>query len=153
MKAVSLYQPYASLMAVGEKQYETRSWPTKHRGPIAIHATIGFPRWCRENCERFPFDRALAEHDLDLADLVGLCSHIVAVVNVVDCVETHGRAPTTEVGCGAYEFYFGDYSKGRWAWITSSVTRLERPVRVARGWQGIWNVQPDNVAEIEDQLR
>lgn len=38
MKAITVRQPWVSLIASGDKKYETRSWPTKHRGPIAIHA-------------------------------------------------------------------------------------------------------------------
>ena len=38
MKAITIHQPWASLIACGEKQIETRRWPTKYRGPIAIHA-------------------------------------------------------------------------------------------------------------------
>lgn len=43
MKALTIWQPWASLIACGAKQYETRSWPTKYRGPIAIHAAIKDP--------------------------------------------------------------------------------------------------------------
>jgi activating signal cointegrator 1 len=38
MKAISIWQPWASLIAIGAKKYETRSWETSYRGPIAIHA-------------------------------------------------------------------------------------------------------------------
>ena len=38
MKALTLWQPWASLIAVGAKTIETRSWSTKYRGPLAIHA-------------------------------------------------------------------------------------------------------------------
>lgn len=38
VKALSLWQPWASLIAIGAKRIETRSWATKHRGPLAIHA-------------------------------------------------------------------------------------------------------------------
>lgn len=38
MKAITIWQPWASLLAMGIKQYETRSWATSYRGPIAIHA-------------------------------------------------------------------------------------------------------------------
>ena len=40
MKAVTLYQPYASLVAIGAKKFETRSWKTSYRGPLAIHAGV-----------------------------------------------------------------------------------------------------------------
>ncbi len=38
MRALSLHQPWASLIAEGVKTIETRSWATKYRGPLAIHA-------------------------------------------------------------------------------------------------------------------
>ena len=38
MKAITILQPYASLIVAGAKQYETRSWDTPYRGIIAIHA-------------------------------------------------------------------------------------------------------------------
>lgn len=38
MKALTLWQPWAQLVAIGAKKIETRSWATKYRGPIAIHA-------------------------------------------------------------------------------------------------------------------
>lgn len=38
MKALTLWQPWASLVALGVKRIETRSWSTRYRGRIAIHA-------------------------------------------------------------------------------------------------------------------
>ena len=38
MKAITLWQPWASLIAVGAKTIETRGWATNYRGPLAIHA-------------------------------------------------------------------------------------------------------------------
>jgi hypothetical protein len=35
---LTLHQPWASLIALGVKTIETRSWSTKYRGPLAIHA-------------------------------------------------------------------------------------------------------------------
>ncbi len=42
MKALTLTQPWAHLVAVGAKRVETRSWPTPYRGPLAIHAAQGW---------------------------------------------------------------------------------------------------------------
>lgn len=44
MKAITIWQPWASLISCGIKKYETRSWPTKYRGPIAIHAAAKNPQ-------------------------------------------------------------------------------------------------------------
>src|SRR5581483_12167599 len=40
-KVLTLTQPWATLVAIGAKQIETRSWPTKYRGPLLIHAGAG----------------------------------------------------------------------------------------------------------------
>lgn len=58
MKALTLWQPWASLVALGVKTIETRSWSTSYRGPLAIHAaktTRGIddlPGDCEGNEER-----------------------------------------------------------------------------------------------------
>jgi hypothetical protein len=36
MKAISIKQPWASLIAAGIKTLEIRQWPTDHRGPLLI---------------------------------------------------------------------------------------------------------------------
>ena len=48
MRAISLWQPWATAIAVGVKQIETRHWKTDYRGPIAIHAA---KRWTRDERE------------------------------------------------------------------------------------------------------
>ena len=40
-KALTIAQPWATLVAIGAKQIETRSWQTNYRGDIAIHAGKG----------------------------------------------------------------------------------------------------------------
>ena len=43
MNAITQPQPYASLIAVGAKTIETRSWSTSYRGPLVIHAGAAPP--------------------------------------------------------------------------------------------------------------
>ena len=40
-KTLTIAQPWATLVAIGAKQIETRSWQTNYRGDIAIHAGKG----------------------------------------------------------------------------------------------------------------
>lgn len=61
MKALSLTQPWASLIAIGAKRVETRSWSTNHRGPVAIHAAKGFPKFARDLVWAEPFQGRLRE--------------------------------------------------------------------------------------------
>ncbi|MEY2355573.1 ASCH domain-containing protein [Lysinibacillus capsici] len=66
MKAITIKQPWATLIALGEKRFETRSWQTKYRIPIAIHAGKTMDM---EYCEYLPIKRALQKHGIDNADL------------------------------------------------------------------------------------
>jgi len=45
MKAFTIYQPWASLLACGAMTYETHTWPTYYRGLVAIHAAEKEPQW------------------------------------------------------------------------------------------------------------
>lgn len=47
MKALTLWQPWASLVALGIKTIETRSWGTRYRGPLVIHAGAAVPNVAR----------------------------------------------------------------------------------------------------------
>lgn len=50
VKALTISQPFAKLIADGEKFVENRGWPTHYRGRLAIHAGLGTQ--CRQGCER-----------------------------------------------------------------------------------------------------
>jgi len=63
MKAISLHQPWASMIAEGEKTIETRNWATKYRGPLLICSTFE-PVVEDENGLRLPRGKALAVCDL-----------------------------------------------------------------------------------------
>ncbi len=39
MKVLSMIQPWASLFVLRENEFETRSWKTNYRGPLAIHTS------------------------------------------------------------------------------------------------------------------
>ena len=45
MKALTLTQPWASLVERQAKRVETRSFYVSYRGPLVIHAAKGYPKW------------------------------------------------------------------------------------------------------------
>jgi hypothetical protein len=58
MKALTLIQPWASLVAIGAKRVETRGWRTSYRGPLAIasRASSDYRRLAVTRCpQRFRF--------------------------------------------------------------------------------------------------
>src|SRR6266850_2664278 len=109
MKAISLTQPWAALVAIGAKRYETRSWRTEFRDRLIIHASKGFPRWARECCEEPVFKEALAQAGYDRWQSLPVGA-ILGSVWLLDCV------PTESVQVDDREREFGDYEPGRWAW-------------------------------------
>lgn len=127
MKCLSLTQPYASLIALGHKRVETRDWRVSYRGPIAIHASKGFPKWAQE------FAMEQWSHGL-LPGPLGLpLGAVVATANLV-------RIEKTEVLSTALsdkELYFGDYGPCRYGWMLEDVKPLPVPIP-ARGMLGLW---------------
>ncbi len=137
MKAISLWQPWASAIAVGAKTIETRSWPTSYTGPIAIHAAqkrtaeLGaiFEDLLQVDEIRFRFEDAL---DLDFDCLP--FGAIIATATLVKCVPTDSIPVLTEA-----EQALGDFSPGRFGWYLADIKRLPRVVP-CRGGQRLFNV-------------
>jgi hypothetical protein len=151
MRAISLTQPWASLIAIGAKTIETRSWPTLYRGPIAIHAAKGFPTWARNECWDEPFRRVLTDAQLvDFGGDANLGHHATARFSrlplgaIVAVAVLVAIRPTDEVreGISLQEQHFGDYSDDRFAWELREVLPLSRPVS-CRGALGLWEMAPE----------
>lgn len=170
MKALSLTQPWATLIAVHAKKIETRSWATQHRGLIAIHAAKGLgpvhgQRGLKEQCGVEPFCSVLNEaiklHQETYwrggGFLKKMSEHpfmplgaIVAVANIVECKSTNffGLQSGWVQDLSRNERAFGDYSKNRYGWILGEVRALDSPIPCA-GALSLWEVP----ADIERQIR
>lgn len=133
MKAISLWQPWASAIAMGHKRIETRHWPTKYVGPIAIHAA---QRWTREERE-FALD--LHEHGLMPMGLP--LGAIVATATLYDCMKTEYLL--NEMHIGPVERRFGNFARGQYAWMLRDIETFLRPIPY-KGQQGLFNI-PDEV--------
>ena len=133
VKALSLTQPWASLVATGAKRIETRTWPTRYRGPLAIHASMRFPAAERALARTHPFSDAISDPDALPRGAV------IAVVDLVDCIRTEEALRRGLVG--PREVFFGDYSAGRWAWILGG-PRLWGFDEPAGGRMQLWPWRP-----------
>lgn len=156
MKALSLWQPWASLIAVGAKRVETRGWqvPAFALGQvIAIHASKRTRELGLVDYPPFSTQLEAAKADDRLVAAVGQprsasvrymlpLGAIVATARIVRC------APITEQGAATLradnpdEWAFGNYdlSEGpRFAWVLDQVVALDPP-RVCEGAQGLFDV-------------
>lgn len=133
MKAISLWQPWASLWVIGVKIHETRHWPTHHRGPLLVHAAKTL---CRDVDPRL--GEILERHfgprwakELPRGALIG-------------CVEVDDCVPTQLAVVSDDDRTCGNWSTGRYAWRAQQAYRFSDPIPYI-GRQGFFDV-PNEIA-------
>jgi hypothetical protein len=119
MKAITLWQPWASLVACGAKTVETRSWSTSHRGLLAIHASAETSML--DLALEAPMKGALLGAEQDPARLP--LGRIVAICFLAAVVLTSDPLPNLN----PWDRKFGDFSPGRYAWFLAEIHTLQRP--------------------------
>jgi hypothetical protein len=165
MKGLTLTQPWATLVAIGAKRIETRSWPTRYRGLLAIHAGAGLGpagglSGLHELAQRDMVRAALAAAGYESAPALPRGA-IVATALLIDCQPTSGADGSFDGVSGgiryrwplsAHELAFGDYRPGRFGWLLLDVQRLPEPVP-CRGGLGLWNVPAEVEASVMSSLQ
>jgi hypothetical protein len=132
MKVLSLIQPWATLIVLGEKKIETRSWrPKNFSGELFIHASKKIDK---KACESEPFKSVLAKHgytvdNLPLGAIIGKCD-----------VLYYSSTEELRVRISEQEEAFGDYSDNRYGWTVDNPMVLVSPIP-ARGSLIIWNYE------------
>jgi hypothetical protein len=133
MKALSLWQPWASLWLSPAKIHETRHWPTKYRGWLAVHAAKKFEK----------------EHDSDLAQILRQqfgttwyrdlpTGAVLGAVNIIDCRRAAEVSPTRE------DRLCGNFASNRYGFQRAPEFILFKQPVPFRGLQGFFEV-PDNL--------
>lgn len=132
MRAISLWEPWATAIAKGLKKIETRSWEPQFRGRVAIHAakttlhakTIIHPVF-RQYFEPLGIIRTT---QLNFGCVVAVCDLV--------------RVEPTEIcerEISQREYDFGNYDAGRFGWILENIVELTRPF-AWKGRQGFFDV-------------
>lgn len=167
MKALTTWQPWASLLGIGAKRYETRGWATSYRGPIAIHAAArkvntsgmaGAAVYAMVEALR-PITAPKARTTMHVPLETLPRGAIIATAELVECWKmtdeghTLGGARAVRIENVAFgampdgaktniiqgnELLFGDWTPGRYAWEFANVQLLPEPIP-ANGKQGLWN--------------
>ncbi len=156
MRIITLWQPWASLIAFGLKQYETRSWHTNYRGKLLIHAA------------KRPVDGGGIRVWLEAQKLAGVTGDprfhtyldlpmgcIVAIADLIDCREMIdvasrkcGLHPALQIDSSAQtplEKAVGNWSELRYAWKLENVIALPDPIPF-KGRQGL-TFTPESIRE------
>jgi activating signal cointegrator 1 len=148
MKIISLWQPWASAMAWLWKRNETRSWSTKHRGEVAIHAA-------KQNGTSYLDIREYAVRKLVEAGApvpspfpemprgaIVAVGELVDVLPVAEFLRLHKPS--------ALELAFGDYGPMRSIWVFSNVRAVvPLPYKASQGLRDL----PEEVASQVSYLK
>ncbi len=134
LKAITLHQPWASLIAIGAKTVETRSWrpPEELLGQrIAIHASK----------QKIALKAGALSQEVDSKlgkdwRSKGIFGAVVATAKLqrVKKINNKKDIPSKK------KALFGDYALGRWMWELTDIEKVEPPVP-ARGQRGFWNLK------------
>lgn len=123
MKVLTLKQPWATLVAEGIKKYEFRSWKTKYRGKILIHAGTGIDK---KELEKFK--------DLNLEFP---SKKILAEVELEDCLELNEDLNKKIIN--EKNIAYGSKYRTGYAWKLSNIRKINIDKEV-KGQLGLWNI-------------
>lgn len=135
MRALSVRQSWAGLIAAVEtlgpeaKGTENRSWATKYRGPVLIHAAAGKPTAAPLRPDGTAYE---------VPERLQARGALLALATLVDCHEAAGC-------CGPWGEPTGCH------WIFADVRPLSEPIP-AKGTLGLWKPAPGLVAEALGQI-
>ena len=123
MKVITLKQPWATLVAEGIKKYEFRSWKTKYRGKILIHAGIGVDK---EELDRYK--------NLNLEFPKG---KILAEVEIVDCLPLTNEL--NEQIIKENNIAYGNKKRTGYAWKLENIKKIHSD-KIIKGKLSLWDL-------------
>ncbi len=136
MKALSLWQPWATLMAIGAKTIETRCWaaPLSLIGQdVVIHAAKNVSEMSL--CHAAGFSDALKAAGYTDTNQLPLGAAL-CIARLVDCCRTDSPYLSD---ISDRERLFGNYDAGRFGWRFENLRRFTQPIQF-RGMQGVFEI-------------
>lgn len=147
MKALTIWQPWATLLASGKKHIETRSKKINYRGEILIHSAkktyidgislmeLETREYLREalNLPQIKRESDWTEYTKRLS-----CGVIVGKAMITDCKFIDSEYADFIKNICPAEYAFGDFTPGRYAWVMEEPVLFDNPIP-ASGSQGLWN--------------
>ena len=138
---LSLWQPWASAMALHIKENETRHWPTKFRGLVAIHAA---KKWDAET--RAAYADPCCQRVRDTYGEKPPLGGIVALTIITGCQPTESFQQVWNFA-GTREEQLGNYAPGRYAFTTAGTKRVEPMIPLLGRQQPFfpWEIESDDL--------
>lgn len=155
MKALTIRQPYAQLVALGLKPWESRTWATSYRGPLVIHAAAGWSLSQREDAARFfahfSGRTGVGEEEREELLLALGLAPVGAAVAVVDLVGCEEVTPVFLGRLSESDRMTGWWDRARFAWRFENPRQVE-PAVPMRGKLNLWEVGEEHAAALRGQV-
>lgn len=133
MKALTIKNPWALLIAAGIKDIENRTWRTKHRGGIYIHAGQSLacnPSGLKELLIPSQFERVNTYEVYRVVLGLGFKkSCIIGEVDIIDCVQNHSSV---------WADHAGPFEKPVWNWVLANPLLYAKPIENVKGALSFW---------------
>jgi hypothetical protein len=145
MLGLSLWEPWATLVMIGAKRYETRGWSARYRGPILIHAAKR-DQELKAALFQTPYSGVLHAAGFSKPEHFKLgCA-----LGIVDLIEVY---PSEKIRgtISQQEHAFGDYSDKRFAWQLENIRIFEQAIPM-KGMQKLFEVDRALLADIREQM-
>ncbi len=134
MKAITILQPWAWLLASGKKHCETRPWKTDYRGEILIHAgKKDFTNALRQTILEERYMRKAGVFDTEM-----ITGAIIGKAKLVNCVFVDEAIQDLMRKQHMQEYVFGYFVKYQYAWVFEEAELFERPFPTT-GKRGLWD--------------
>ncbi|GAE25530.1 hypothetical protein JCM9140_1530 [Halalkalibacter wakoensis JCM 9140] len=137
MKVLSMIQPWASLFVHREATYETRSWKTNYRGPLAIHTSKKIDKAVLNHkaVEALLRKHGITKENIPTGTIIAEC----LLINCLKVTENHGTSAVLEDGrlVMGNDYFLGDFKVGGYVWEVEGMRLLDDPIP-AKGQLGLW---------------
>lgn len=140
MKTITIKQPWAFLICSGIKDIENRTWPTKFRGRVLVHASAK-PFKFKHESDTFTYKQwwnGLTYDQRVLMQSNSLKSGaIIGSVEIVDCVINH-ESIWAEKSAIIYDGVHNNDYKKIYNWVLANPVLFAKPITNVKGKLSFW---------------
>ena len=125
MKALTIKEPLATLIIDGYKKYEFRSWKTKYRGKILIHAGMSLEKDMLKKFENYNLECSKGQ--------------IIGEANLTDCILVDEKFNQELLKIDPIVYGKANHVM-KYAWKLENIKKYDEPISV-KGKLGLWNYE------------
>ena len=126
MKVLTIKQPWATLIMQKDKRFEFRSWKTKYRGELLIHAGKGIDKEAMKRLAKY------IPEDMPTGKILGKAK-------LVDCIEMSPEFKQ-ELLKENKDIYTDSTFKENYGWELEDIEVFETPIEI-KGKLGLWEYE------------